>query len=189
MPSSPHNRRVLIDRDRIAARVAQLGLTITTDLRAAHADAPDQRLVLIPIMTGALIFTADLIRHIPLRMSIRPVTISSYPGTSTTSQGATIVGGAGTSGVPTDLAGTHVLIVDDILDSGRTLGLLKRVILAQRPASVRIAVLLNKNKPNGRDEDVTIDYAGFDIADEFVIGYGLDFDGVFRNLPEIEVLG
>jgi hypoxanthine phosphoribosyltransferase len=91
--------------------------------------------------------------------------------------------------VPTDLGGAHVLIVDDILDSGRTLGLLRRMIGAQRPASVRIAVLLNKRKPRGRDEDVRVEYSGFEIDDEFVVGYGLDYDGYFRNLPDIMVLG
>jgi hypoxanthine phosphoribosyltransferase len=117
-------------------------------------------------------------------MSIRPVVITSYPGTATTSQGANIQGA-----VPTDLAGAHVLIVDDILDSGRTLGLLRRVVEAQRPASVRIAVLLRKSKPGGREEDVEVEYTGFDIEDEFVIGYGLDYDGYFRNLPDIGVMG
>jgi len=140
--------------------------------------------VLVPILTGSLVFTADLIRHIPVKMSIRPVVITSYPGTATTSQGANIQ-----SAVPTDLCGAHVILVDDILDSGRTLGLLKRVVQAQRPASVRLAVLLRKNKPGGRDEQVDVEYAGFDIEDEFVIGYGLDYDGYFRNLPDIGVMG
>jgi hypoxanthine phosphoribosyltransferase len=138
----------------------------------------------MPILTGSLVFTADLIRNVPVKMSIRPVVITSYPGTATTSQGANIQGA-----VPTDLAGAHVLIVDDILDSGRTLGLLRRVVEAQRPASVRIAVLLRKSKPGGREEDVEVEYTGFDIEDEFVIGYGLDYDGYFRNLPDIGVMG
>jgi hypoxanthine phosphoribosyltransferase len=130
------------------------------------------------------VFVSDLIRNVHVQMSIRPVTISSYPGKSTTSQGTTIQGG-----LPTDLDGAHVIIVDDILDSGRTLGLLKRVIAAQRPASLRVAVLLRKEKAAGRDEHVDVDYVGFDIADEFVVGYGLDYDGYFRNLPDIGVLG
>lgn len=177
-------QRILISRDQIAARVADIGRQLTADLRAAGADRPDQRIVMVPILTGALVFTADLIRHIPLQLSIRPVTISSYPGKSTSTQGATISGA-----VPTDLAGAHVIIVDDILDSGRTLGLLKRVIAAQLPASLRLAVLLDKHKPEGRDEEVSVEYAGFNIANEFVIGYGLDYDGYFRNLPDIAVLG
>ena len=175
--------RVLITRDQIARRVEEMGRGIAADLLASGAGAPaSSRVVLIPILTGSLVFVADLIRHMPVQMSIRPVTISSHPGTSTTSQGATI------EGLPTDLKGRHVLIVDDILDSGRTLGLLRRVIEAQRPASLRIAVLLDKYKPGGRDEHVEVEYAGFEIADEFVVGYGLDYDGLWRNLPDIGVL-
>lgn len=182
--------RVLISQDRIAARVADMGREITRDLvRLGVSPAPGpapsgQRLILVPILTGALVFVADLIRHMPIPMSIRPVTVSSYPGTATTSQGAQVHGA-----LPTDLAGSHVLIVDDILDSGRTLGLLRRLTEAQRPASLQIAVLLRKHKPTGRDEEVAVEYAGFDIEDEFVIGYGLDYDGYYRNLPDIRVLG
>jgi hypoxanthine phosphoribosyltransferase len=177
--------RVLISRDRIAARVADLGRQITADLERSMASGPaGQSLVLVPILTGSMVFLADVIRHIPLQMSIRPVTIRSYPGTATTSHGAAIMGD-----VPTDLAGTHVLIVDDILDSGRTLGLLRRLFMAQRPASLRIAVLLRKDEATGRrEEKVEVEYVGFDIGDEFVIGYGLDYDGYYRNLPDIGVL-
>lgn len=193
------NQRILISSPQIAERIAALGSEITRDLQAqlgaaaaipakliAKSPAQSQetpRVVLIPVLTGALVFFADLIRHIPLQMNIRPVTVSSYPGAAMTSQGANIHGG-----VPTDLNGAHVLIVDDILDSGRTLGLLKRIIAAQKPASLRIAVLLRKHKPGGRDEEVDVEYAGFDIQDEFVVGYGLDFDGYYRNLPHVAVM-
>lgn len=177
-----HPVRTLIDRERIARRVAELGRQITQDLERELASR-DAEVVLLCALTGALVFTADLIRHMPVKLAVRTVTVSSYPGTSTTSQGVNIRGE-----IPTDLAGKHVLIVDDILDSGRTLGLLRRVILAQQPASLRVAVLLRKTKSGGRDEDVSADYAGFDIADDFVVGYGLDYDGYFRNLPEVAVL-
>src|SRR5688572_25595968 len=178
--------RVLIGRERIAVRIAEMGGEITADLsrELLRAGAGDERIVLVPILTGAMVFVADLIRHVPLKMSIRPVTLSSYPGMATESQGVSLRGD-----VPTDLSGAHVLIVDDILDSGRTLGLLRRMISAQRPASVRIAVLLNKYKRHGREEEVKVEYAGFEIEDEFVVGYGLDFDGYFRNLPDVMVLG
>lgn len=174
---------VLISRDRIAERVREMGRQITADLAPALAADPQQRLVLMPVLTGALFFVADLVRHIPHQMNIRPVTISSYPGTATTSQGANIQGG-----IPTDLRGAHVVVVDDILDSGRTLGLLRRVVEAQMPASLRIAVLLRKRKPGGREEEVNVQYSCFEIDDEFVIGYGLDYDGYYRNLPDIAVL-
>jgi hypoxanthine phosphoribosyltransferase len=177
--------RILISRSRIAERVAQIGADMTRDLRASTREQPDSaRIVLVPILTGSLVFLADLIRHIPLPMSIRPVTISSYPGMATSSQGANISGA-----VPTDLGGAHVVIVDDILDSGRTLGLLRRIIAAQNPASLRVAVLLRKDEATGRrEEHVDVEYVGFDIGDEFVIGYGLDYDGLYRNLPDIGVL-
>jgi hypoxanthine phosphoribosyltransferase len=178
-----HVARTLISREQIAERIAVVGADITDSLRALSAGESNPRVVLVPILTGALVFTADLIRHIPVPMSIRPVTISSYPGTATSSQGANIHGA-----VPTDLAGAHVILVDDILDSGRTLGLLRRVLQAQRPASLQLAVLLRKNKPGGREEHVEVEFVGFDIEDEFVIGYGLDYDGYFRNLPDIGVL-
>ncbi len=193
--------RVLIPRERLAARVAEIGRQITADLAREPGVAPAAEVggatgltnpldstpsapvVMVPILTGAVVFVADLIRAINLKMSLRPITISSYPGTATSSQGATVRGE-----LPTDLKGAHVILVDDILDSGRTLGLLRRVIAAQAPASLRIAVLLTKTKASGRDEDVPIDYSGFTIEDEFVVGYGLDFDGYYRNLPEIVTL-
>ena len=181
-------KSILIDRDRIAARVEELGHLISTDLARSLATPQNKvdlgqepGIVLVPILTGAMVFVADLIRHITVPMSIQPVTVTSYPGTATTSQGANIRGG-----LPTDLAGQHVLVVDDILDTGRTLGLIRRVIEAQRPASLRLAVLLRKKKR--RDEDVDVDYAAFDIEDDFVVGYGLDYDGYLRNLPDIGIL-
>lgn len=184
-PSSPP---VLIDKDKIAARVAQLGAQITRDLldeeRALmHRGQVPGPIVLVPVLTGALIFTSDLIRAMPVTMTIRPVTLSSYPGAATTSQGVTVQ-----SGVPTDLKGQRVIVCDDILDSGQTLGLLRRLVEAQQPQSLRLAVLLTKHKPSGRAEEVRVEYSGFDIGDEFVIGYGLDHDGCYRNLPHIATL-
>ncbi|MBC7834079.1 MAG: hypoxanthine phosphoribosyltransferase [Phycisphaerales bacterium] len=176
--------RILIARDLISARVAEVGRQLSADLERLMGEADDSaRIVMVPILTGAIVFAADLIRHLPQKMSIRPVTISSYPGAATTSQGVNIRGE-----LPTDLRGSHVIIVDDILDSGRTLGLLRRMIAAQDPASLRIAVLLRKHKVAGRDEEVRADYACFDIGDEFVVGYGLDYDGYFRNLPEVRAM-
>jgi hypoxanthine phosphoribosyltransferase len=171
--------QVLIGRARIAHRVRDLGVLIASDM-AATTPAP---FVLVPILTGSFVFVADLIRHMPLKMSIRPITVSSYPGRATQSQGVEVRGE-----VPTDLGGKHVLLVDDILDSGRTLGLIQRMIAAQGPASLRTAVLLRKEKPAGRAEEVAVDYVAFNIGDRFVVGYGLDYDGYFRNLPDICVL-
>ncbi len=193
-------QRVLLSREQIAKRVNELGQQIAADLDAeakrvvaaaqvarlteSEVAAAAGPIVLIPVLTGALVFVADIIRAMPVAMSIKPVTLSSYPGKSTTSQGVTVQ-----SGVPMDLKGARVLIIDDILDSGKTLGLLRRLVEAQQPRSVRIAVLLNKRKPNGRAEEVHVEYSGFEIDDEFVVGYGLDYDGIYRNLPDIVTLG
>lgn len=182
-------QRVLISRERIAARVAEIGRDLTdqmareADRLAARGEAPGP-IIMVPVLTGALVFVADLIRNMPLSMAIKPVTLSSYPGKSTSSQGVTVQ-----SGVPTDLRGSRVVLVDDILDSGQTLGLLRRMVLAQNVQSLRTVVLLNKHKPGGRSEEVPIEFAGFDIEDEFVVGYGLDYDGLYRNVPDILVLG
>jgi hypoxanthine phosphoribosyltransferase len=186
-PSEPGRAKlnVLISRERLAARAAEMGAQIGADLRREEAQLREAGqvpgpCVLVPVLTGALVFAADLIRAIPMSLSIRPVTLSSYPGTATTSQGVAVP-----QNLPADLKGKRVIIVDDILDSGQTLGLLRRVFAAQQPQSLRIGVLLNKHKPGGRTEEVAVEYAGFDIEDRFVVGYGLDYDGLYRNLPDV----
>jgi len=178
-------QKVLIDRERIAARVRELADEIARDLRAELGDGPeaelDGRIVLVPVLTGSIVFVADLIRHLPLKISLGLVAVSSYPGTSVESRGAHLRGE-----LPKDLTGKHVLVVDDILDSGGTLDVLGRVIREQRPASLRMCVLLRK--PGKARVEVKADYVGFDIPDEFVVGYGLDYDGFYRNYPEIATL-
>lgn len=179
--------KVLIHRDQIAARIAELGHEIAHDLvvdlegEGLGADASD-RVVILPVLTGAIIFTADLVRHMPLNLSMRMVTVSSYPGASKMSKGAKL-----RSELPTDLSGRHVLVIDDILDTGQTLGLLKDMISEQKPASIRICVLLDKQGVE-RKHDVKADYVGFEIPDAFVVGCGLDHDGLYRNLPDIVAL-
>ena len=178
---------ILIDRHRIATRIAELGEEIARDLVAdlqaegLGAEASD-RVVILPVLTGAIIFTADLVRHMPLNLSMRMVTVSSYPGASKMSKGAKL-----RSELPTDLGGRHVLVIDDILDTGQTLGLLKELIAEQKPASIRICVLLDKQGVE-RKHDVTADYVGFEIPNAFVVGCGLDHNGLYRNLPDIVAL-
>lgn len=175
---------VLIDRERIHDRVRAIGRQLSSDLEAELAkdgsdphDHPDQ-VVLVPILTGAVVFLADMMREMPLKMSMRLVTVSSYPGQTTKSKDAALRGA-----LPEDLGGRHVVIIDDILDSGRTLALVRDLILQQNPASLRIAVLLDKQVE--RHMEVTPNYVGFEIEDKFVVGYGLDYDGYYRNLPDI----
>lgn len=179
--------RILIDRTHIAARVREMGRELSSQIQAelaregadpaAHAD----RVVLMPILTGSIVFTADLIREMPVKLSMRVVAVSSYPGTATASKGALLRGV-----MPPDLAGRHVIVLDDILDSGQTLAMIRDLVMEQKPASLRIVVLLDKKAR--RVSDVRADLVGFDIPDEFVVGYGLDYDGYYRNLPDVAVL-
>ena len=179
----PEIERVLIDEGRIAERVHALGRQIAADLLADIDRTGADQIVLVPILTGSVVFVADLIRQLPLKLSLGVVAVSSYPGKSMQSKGAAI-----RSELPPDLRGKHVLVVDDILDSGRTLGLIRRLIADEQPASLRVAVLLRKVLTSERAEEPQVDYIGFDIPDEFVVGYGLDYDGYYRNHPAIAVL-
>lgn len=172
--------RVLIDRGRIADRVATLGDEIVRGVNGAGS-APGG-LVLVPILTGALVFTADLIRHMRAMLSLRLVTVSSYPGATVASKGARMRGE-----LPQDLSGKHVVVVDDILDTGQTLSVVSGLIREQRPASLRVCVLLRK-PASCRKTPFEADHVGFEIPDAFVVGYGLDYDGYYRNLPDIAEL-
>lgn len=177
---------VLIERADIARRVTEMGGQISEDLReelrreGTPVDAPD-RIILVPVLTGAIVFVADLIRDMPLTMAMRLVSVSSYPGATTESKGASMQ-----SALPQDLTGRHVVIVDDILDTGRTLSLLQRLIRRHNPATLRTCVLLRKDVP--REVHADVEYVGFDIPNAFVVGYGLDYNGHYRNLPDIRTL-
>ncbi|MFG0253391.1 MAG: hypoxanthine phosphoribosyltransferase [Phycisphaerales bacterium JB038] len=175
-------KSILIDRDRIAARVRELGREVAADLEADALHTPGDEhageIILVPILTGSIIFVADLIRAMPLKMRIRVLSVTSYAGAVTQSKEAKLA-----SEIPSDLAGTHVLIVDDILDSGKTIRLVRELIQQQQPASVRTCVLLRKTIPEALA--TPCDYIGFDIPNEFVVGAGLDYDGYYRNLPDL----
>ena len=173
--------KVLIDRHAIAQRVKELAVQIAADVTGQPRQGDDAEVTLVPILTGSIIFVSDLIRHLPLRMQIRMISVSSYPGTATSSRGTSIQ--AALSNVPERLDGRHVLILDDILDSGRTLRSVTDLLAARNPASVKSCVLLRKRRPEAMD--FPLDYHAFEIPDEFVVGYGLDFNGYYRNLPDI----
>ena len=169
--------RILISRARIAGRVQELADQIARTYEGCQEDG----ITLVPILSGSLIFTADLIRCLPMRMKIGLVTVSSYRGATTRSAGPRIE-----AELDADVADRHVLIVDDILDTGHTLRAVREHVSRCGPQSVRTCVLLRK--PGKASSDLAADFVGFDIADEFVVGYGLDYDDLYRNLPEIGVL-
>ena len=169
--------RILIDRERIRERVHELGEEISRDLDTLG----DGEIVLVPILTGSIIFVADLMRQLKQKVRIGVVTVSSYPGKSMESKGAALAGA-----LPEEIEGKHLLIVDDILDSGKTIRLIRDVVQDRNPASVRTCVLLRKEIPAALA--TPCEYVGFDIPDEFVVGYGLDYDNYYRNLPDIGVL-
>ncbi|MEM9019664.1 MAG: phosphoribosyltransferase family protein [Planctomycetota bacterium] len=180
--------RTLLSAKEIAIRLDGLARQIATDLEASTGlsdpDHPTNTLTLVPVMTGSIIFVADLVRRLDLRMKIFPMSVTSYPGTATASQGARIE--QGLDRVPNDLTGHHVLLVDDILDSGSTLRTVSAELKRRNPKTLHTCVLLRKPRPEALALDV--DYVAFDIPDEFVVGYGLDFDDQYRNLPEIVTL-
>lgn len=168
--------RILIPHDRILRRVDELARQITAD----HGPQGGE-ITIVPILTGAMIFAADLMRRMPVAMRIGLLTVSSYPGASIRTQGSSLI-----SQQLGDLRGRHVLLVDDILDSGGTLRLVAPLLRELGPRSLKVCVLLRKDRPAARETPV--DYVGFDIPDEFVVGYGLDFDDFYRNLPDIVTL-
>jgi len=171
--------RVLITREQIAQRIQEMAKAIVADHAADQGE--NVEITLVPILTGGMVFCADLMRHMPVRMRIGLMTVSSYPGKSLRTQGASLLGAQ-----LGDIRGRHVLLLDDILDSGGTLKLVVPLLKEMGPASVKVAVLLKKDRPEAKE--VVADYVGFEIPDEFVVGYGLDYNDYYRNLPEIVTL-
>src|SRR3954452_12272231 len=172
--------RILISQDKIAGRVRELARDIIADHTPPKMPG-EPEITIVPILTGAMIFCCDLIRRIPFAMKIGLMTVSSYPGSSLRTQGSQIIGQQ-----LGDVRGRHVVIVDDILDSGGTIKLVVPIIKELGAATVRSCVLLRKDRPAARDTHV--DYWGFEIPDEFVVGYGLDYNDYYRNLPYIGTL-
>jgi hypoxanthine phosphoribosyltransferase len=166
---------VLVDTIALQSRVAQLGMAISTDYQ-------DKDLVLICVLKGGVTFLTDLMRQITVPHEIDFMAISSYGVGQRESSGAVRL----IMDLKTDIAGRDVLIVEDIVDTGQTMDYLLRTFWAREPASLKVCTLLNK--PNRRAVEVPLDYIGFDIPDEFVLGYGLDYDEKYRNLPYVGVL-
>jgi hypoxanthine phosphoribosyltransferase len=170
----PDVREVLIPSAEIQEKVCELGERITEDYGG-------ERPLLIGILRGAVVVLGDLMRNIDLPCEIDFMDISSY-GSGTSSSGVVRI----LKDLEEDITGRHVLIVEDIIDTGLTLSYLRRSLLARRPASLEICALLTK--PSRRRVELPVKYLGFEVPDEFVVGYGLDYSGAYRNLPDICVL-
>lgn len=166
--------RVLYDEQTILRRLDAIAAEIAADYR-------ERDLTVIAVLNGSLIFMADLLRRIPLPLKLDCLSVASYHGGTSTTGEVVFKQIA----LP-DVAGRHILILDDILDSGVTLAAISQKLRIAKPLSVKVCVLLRKLKTRLRP--VEADYVGFDISDEFVVGYGLDYMERYRNLPCIGVL-
>ena len=164
--------QIIISEERLAARIRELGDRISADF-----DGKD--LHLITILRGGLFFLTDLARAINVPLSLDCLAISSYAGTRRTAVRIT-------KDLEDSIRERNVLIVEDIIDTGLTLAYIRRNLLVREPASVKICTLLDR--PYRRIVDIEVDYVGFEIPDEFVVGYGLDWRGRYRNLPYIATL-
>ncbi len=166
--------KTLLSEQEIQQKVAELGAKITEEYRGKD-------LLIVTVLKGAVVFLADLMRQIDTPAEIDFMIVSSYGSGTKTSGVVKIV-----KDLDVPLKDRHILIVEDILDSGLTLSYLKGILQDRGPASIRIATLLDK--PARRKADLKADYIGFEVPDEFVVGYGLDYDEKYRNLPYIGIL-
>jgi hypoxanthine phosphoribosyltransferase len=170
----PDVKEVLIPSSDIQEKLTEIGERVTEDYKG-------KGLLLVGVLRGAVIVLGDLMRKIDLPCEIDFMDISSY-GTGTSSSGVVRI----LKDLEEDITGRHVLLVEDIIDTGLTLSYLRRTLLQREPASLEICALLTK--PSRRQVDLRVRYLGFEVPDEFVIGYGIDFAGAYRNLPDIHVL-
>ncbi|TAH53671.1 MAG: hypoxanthine phosphoribosyltransferase [Chloroflexota bacterium] len=167
--------KILIPSDRLQARIYELGAQISHDYG-------DLRPLLVCVLKGGVMVLSDLSRALSIPHELDFMAISSYGGKRVESSGVVRI----LMDLNTNIEQRHVLIVEDIIDTGRTLHYIRETFHARNPASVKICTLLNK--PERREVEIPLDYVGFDIPNEFVVGYGLDFDELYRNLPYIGVL-
>ncbi len=167
-------KKVLFTEQQIQQKVAEFGAKISLDYQGKNP-------VLISILKGGVVFLADLMRKITIPVEIEFLGISSY-GKSTKSSGVVKI----IKDLNIDIAGRHILIVEDIVDTGLSLTYIKNLLIARNPQSIRICALLDKVE--ARRQEIFIDYCGFRIGNEFVVGYGLDYAEKYRNLPYIGIL-
>jgi hypoxanthine phosphoribosyltransferase len=165
--------KVLVNEQKIAERISELGKEITKDFQG-------KKLTLVCVLKGCIPFVADLIREIPIPFIVDVIHASSYVNTESTGTVNIL------SKAKLELEDRHVLIIDDILDTGRTLTKISSALQEHKPAGIKTCVLLDK--PSRRTEPIYADYAGFEIPNAFVVGYGLDYNEYYRNLPYIGTL-
>ncbi len=165
--------RVLLSEKEIQLKVREIGAKISADYEGKNP-------IFVGVLKGCFIFMADLMRSVNIRCSMDFMAVSSYSGTSST--GAVKIN----KDLSQDILGRHLILVEDILDSGVTLNYLKQYLTVRKPASIRIATLLDK--PARRKADIFADYSCFEVPDAFVVGYGLDYNETYRNLPYIGIL-
>lgn len=163
---------VLVDEAQIARRVAELGAQISKDYA-------DKDLLIVCLLRGGMTFTADLMRHLTINPELDCMSLSSYGVGHYSSSGNVRVN----LDLRTNIEGRHVLLVEDIVDSGRTLAHVLNMLQTREPASLRVCVLLDKKMR--REVPVQVDYVGFDVPDKYVFGYGIDIDERYRHLPFI----
>jgi hypoxanthine phosphoribosyltransferase len=168
-------KAVLVTEQQLKQRVAELGAEVSKDYEGKD-------LLLVSILKGAVVFMADLMRAVTIPASIDFMVVSSYGGANTTTTGLVKI----IKDLDADLSGKDVLIVEDIMDTGVTLSHLVPMLQMRNPESVRICAVLDK--PSRRKVELQPDYVGFQVPDEFVVGYGLDYDEKYRNLPYVGVL-
>lgn len=166
--------KVLFSAEEIEKRIRALGVELTKDYEG-------KELIVVGILKGSNIFTSDLVRKITIPLKLDFMVVSSY-GNTTESTGVVRI----LKDLENSVENKHMLIVEDIVDSGLTLKYLKEMLLTRKPASIKICTLLDK--PARRTEDVHIDYLGFEVPDEFIVGYGIDYAEMYRNLPYVGVL-
>ena len=167
-------QEILFSEEQLASRVNEIARQITQDYQG-------KEIVLISVLRGSFVFMADLCRRIDLPCTVDFMAVSSY-GSGTSSTGQVQI----TKDLSSDIAGKHIIVVEDILDSGNTLSYLLKLLQARHPASIRLCTL--RDKPERRTKPVEVHYSGFTIPDAFVVGYGLDYAEHYRNLPYIGIL-
>jgi hypoxanthine phosphoribosyltransferase len=169
----PQPGRILISEPELRARIAELGAELARDL---ERDRP----IMVGVLQGAFLFMSDLIRAMPIDLTTDFIGVASYAGATSTGQVRIV------SDLSVAIEGRHVVVVEDIVDTGLTLTYLKRTLEARHPRSLRVCVLVDKVER--RQVDVGLDHVGFMIPNVFVVGYGFDYEGLYRNLPHVAAL-